>query len=843
MEEGLMKKIVSVFPNLPQKHEDLLRDISNIAYRKNLVTIYNADSTETEDIDHSILLALLKASNLRSSSQLKLALIWNRVDIAKEAIFSGSKTWDVKEIENALELALMKNRVDFVKLLLEHVCVIGFLTTSRLERLYNAKDDDTFTTFSVLMAKRYPTDSKTGQQAKVSLYQVGLLLEQIIGNGFRTTYTLRIDNANGKEKKGCLCCRKKTPSDRGTLMTAMYDDHIGCSNNTIASPLTDLFIWAVLTCKYDMAYLLWQRGIEALAKAIVAFHLNTSMASIARERYNSDAANALQKQAEFYRVKSIDLLTQSFEDDQLYTRLLLCAELQNWSSMTCLSMAARFHHIGFIAHPAVQFLLNDQWYGIFRFTASLKGLVCWLCCCTSGSTEDDTSTTILNSAYAYSTRHAVSRRWSFAPNYNGRKSKRDHNHSIAPSSASWRRQSLVPGGTMSDALDYSTHEKLLLVATAPVVKFWLNAFFFFAFLALFSYVVMTQMTQQISIAEWIVVATVLSLTTEEIRQIVMAGDSEGLSLAKKLKRWSSESWNLVDLLGVLCFFAGFAARNLETEEIPFWGRIFYALDIIIWYLRVLDILSVKNFMGPYVNMVGRMLWDTVTFTVLLFVFVTAYGVASRAILHPNKELSLNSAEEIFSYPYWQIFGELFMEEILPDCSVDTPLGQHCETAYAVVLLIMAVYLLIANVLLLNLLIAIFNNTFSKVIENANEIWKFHRYELIMEYSERPCLPPPLTLIMHVSMMIRWLVYSVCNVKAKKNTMKIELDDDAIQLLRTFEDECVENYLRQQSLHEQASLAGMVQRTSDRMDSNVSHLEQLQMSEADTRRRLKMLGST
>lgn len=27
----------------------------------------------------------------------------------------------------------------------------------------------------------------------------------------------------------------------------------------------------------------------------------------------------------------------------------------------------------------------------------------------------------------------------------------------------------------------------------------------------------------------------------------------------------------------------------------------------------------------------------------------------------------------------------------------------------------------------------------------------------------------------------------------------------------------------------------------RMDSNVSHLEQLQMSEADTRRRLKMLG--
>lgn len=36
---------------------------------------------------------------------------------------------------------------------------------------------------------------------------------------------------------------------------------------------------------------------------------------------------------------------------------------------------------------------------------------------------------------------------------------------------------------------------------------------------LFSYVVMTQMYSKISIYEWIVVATVVSLTTEEIRQV------------------------------------------------------------------------------------------------------------------------------------------------------------------------------------------------------------------------------------------------------------------------------------------------------------------------------------
>ena len=37
-----------------------------------------------------------------------------------------------------------------------------------------------------------------------------------------------------------------------------------------------------------------------------------------------------------------------------------------------------------------------------------------------------------------------------------------------------------------------------------------------------------------------------------------------------------------------------------------FGRIFYTLDIMVWYVRVLDILSVNKLMGPYVNMIGKM---------------------------------------------------------------------------------------------------------------------------------------------------------------------------------------------------------------------------------------------
>ncbi|KAJ8028966.1 Transient receptor potential cation channel subfamily M member 3 [Holothuria leucospilota] len=845
-EEALMKRIVAVFPQYPEKHEDLSRDILEIAYRKHLITIYRADSAENEDIDHAILLALLKASNLQYASQLKLALIWNRVDIAKDAIFTGDKKWEVKDLEASMELALLKNRVDFVKLLLEHVCIYGFLTVARLERLYNSNDEETFSTFSLFVRKIFPEEAKNGAQTKLSLYQVGIVMEKIIGNGFKSTYTLRQREETDKSFGICTCCKGKSEAGQsGSLMNETYLEHAGCADHgRIASPLTDLFIWAVLTCKYEMAQLLWQRGVEALAKAIVAFRLFTSMSCIAREKYNSEAADSLQEQSEFYRLKSIDLLSQSFEDNQQYTRLLLCAELKNWSSMTCLSMAARFHHIGFIAHPAVQFLLNDQWYGILTCCSGLKSFLVWMCSCSATQSEEDTSSTIMNNAYSYSTRRGVSRRWSYFNAADTRKSRRERNGSAhqSISSINWRRQSLVAPGTLTGVMNFSLFEKIYMVATAPVVKFWLNALCFFTFLCLFSIVLMTKMQKEISILEWVVVATVVALASEELRQVITAGESENLTFMKKLKRWGSDKWNLLDLAGVIFFFAGFTARVLQ-DGTPVVGRLFYALDIIFWYLRVLDILSVKKFMGPYVNMVGRMMWDTVTFTVLLFVFVTAYGVASRAVLHPNMELDAGSLKEIISFPYWQIYGELFMDEILPDCNDATThnLGNHCKIAYGFVLTIMAVYLLIANVLLLNLLIAIFNNTFSKVIENANEIWKYHRYELIIEYSERPFLPPPLTLLIHVAMVMRWLVYACCKVGKKENAMKVILDDDGIELLRIFEDECMENYLRQQTLQEQASLPGIVQRTSERMDMNLAQLEQLQIYEADTRRRMKLLA--
>ena len=53
-----------------------------------------------------------------------------------------------------------------------------------------------------------------------------------------------------------------------------------------------------------------------------------------------------------------------------------------------------------------------------------------------------------------------------------------------------------------------------------------------------------------------------------------------------------------------------------------------------------------------------------------------------------------------------------------------------------------------------------SNTFSSVQANANQIWKFQRYYLVMEYAQRPVLIPPFIILNHVIHAIkglyRWL---------------------------------------------------------------------------------------
>lgn len=85
-------------------------------------------------------------------------------------------------------------------------------------------------------------------------------------------------------------------------------------------------------------------------------------------------------------------------------------------------------------------------------------------------------------------------------------------------------------------------------------------------------------------------------------QILM---SEPGKLSQKVKVWLQEYWNITDLVAICTFVIG-ATLRLQKEPYMGYGRVIYCVDIIFWYIRVLDIFGVNKYLGPYVMMIGKM---------------------------------------------------------------------------------------------------------------------------------------------------------------------------------------------------------------------------------------------
>lgn len=81
--------------------------------------------------------------------------------------------------------------------------------------------------------------------------------------------------------------------------------------------------------------------------------------------------------------------------------------------------------------------------------------------------------------------------------------------------------------------------------------------------------------------------------------------SEAGKISQKIKVWFSDYYNVSDFLAIVMFFIGFGLRlGQEASSVP--GRLVYCLNIIFWYVRLLDFLAVNQQAGPYVTMIAKM---------------------------------------------------------------------------------------------------------------------------------------------------------------------------------------------------------------------------------------------
>ncbi|XP_076644273.1 transient receptor potential cation channel, subfamily M isoform X2 [Halictus rubicundus] len=658
-------------------------------------------------------------------------------------------------------------------------------------------------------------------------------------------------------------------------------------------PFNELLIWAVLTKRQQTALLMWQHGEEALAKALVALKLYKAMAhEAAEDDLETEVYDELRSCGKEFENIALELLDYCYRQDDDQTQQLLTSELQNWSGQTCLSLAVTANHRPLLAHPCSQIILADLWMGGLRTrkNTNLKvvlGLVCPLYITRlefksreelqlMPQTQEEHLIALEDEKEDSDSEHGVPTGPDVEKRQRRSLSVRNKSSSQHGAKLSTRKTSVysvsesVPalisnehtttvvketivqenGKVLTDNDDVMIHraygihsdyydiknsrplrlrKKLYEFYTAPITKFWANAIAYVIFLVLFSYSILIHMENQPSLAEIYAIAYICTLGCEKVREIAT---SEPATLSHKFSVWAWNMWNPCDAAAIIFFQIGLALRlRHSTLDV---GRVIYCVDCIYWYLRILNILGVNKYFGPLVTMMGKMVKNMIYFVVLLLVVLMSFGVTRQAILNPNAEPKLKIIRDIFMEPYFMLYGEVYADNIDPDCG-DEPGMIPCLPGRWITPAVMSIYLLIANILMINLLIAVFNNIFNEVNAVAHQVWMFQRFTVVMEYEQKPVLPPPLIVVSHIYLLVKYLLRYVTQGKASTgetydNGLKLFLEADDMQRLYDFEEDCVEGYFREQELKLQMSTEERVKITTERVENMHQKIEDIDKKE-------------
>ncbi|XP_062621660.1 transient receptor potential cation channel subfamily M member 2-like [Saccostrea cucullata] len=305
--------------------------------------------------------------------------------------------------------------------------------------------------------------------------------------------------------------------------------------------------------------------------------------------------------------------------------------------------------------------------------------------------------------------------------------------------------------------------------TAPLTKYMFNYTMFFIMLVMYSAFVLSNIGSEFyeldtnKVFEYFVYFWGTGDLIEEL--ICCFGCLEPVGRShrgyySRMKRYLFDFWNVVDLLSYVLLIVALFVHLFHPSPDFTVARRMFSLSLLVMYLRFLEVFLVHRKMGPTLIMIKEMLKDLLRFLVLAVFVVLGVGMYYHANLWPDHP-NIWSGDwhnwriwTIIYYPYWQLYGEIkneFLEgKDLSDCTNVTSIWssdtsrERCPQEDWTVSAVAALYMLFSNLLLVNLVIAMFSYTFERVQENSEKFWKFHRCTVINDYEWR--IPSPLNLL-------------------------------------------------------------------------------------------------
>lgn len=809
---------------------DSLTTLEKIFEKPDLINVFKLNSEQdSEDIEFAILKAFLASHKDDNYENLKLAIKWNQIEVARANIFTGLESFKENQLFDLLEIAIIENKPDFVELFIENnVDLVEFLTRRRLLFLYNFNK-------KLIESKRAPiaqmlklnqkTDNAKKRVATFDIIEKLCLkidLENKISFNFLPAKNpleklSDIENFNELANK----YGKSEFSENRELF-----ENFGVEETGNASQ--NLFFWAILHNRIEIAKIFWRVGRYQIINALFACVLLRKMANQVK-----DLQAELLKHADYFEDLAISII-EIFDDnteDEYNLDILMC-EIK-YFNLNILEMAELGDCKKFISQPTVQNILTSVWLGQESYKTGFTKTFKFLISCLSLG---------ILTPFLYS---------------------KDEWQSInewIPKMKKFEKQNDTEIEQTAKTDEEKQKYNLRNFLQIPRVRFFYDSLSYFIFLLLFSYVILCDFNfkKQIqkpnsftstdiinerfdknneenvkislpSTLEFVIVGWVFALFCEEVRQLM--NDGEGVKVKLMIKAYFNDSLNYFDILGCFLFFVGATLRILsyfkDDEDIFVAARLTFCVDLTIWYMRILNVALVFQSLGPKLVMIQRMTKDLLFFIYIIAVFVFAFGVTTQATLYPNTPLSFGLIRDIINKAYWPIFGEMkiYDEELGLEavCFED-----ECpeESGKTFTLIALMIYMIAGNVLLINLLIAMFSSIYQDVQENTEQIWKFQRYRLIFDYKDLLILPPPFTLIIYIFKFFKIIGCRNCSNQELK-TMKIkniQMYESKIELgLHNDEKKYAEMYLRREKIHEKEKIDNKMRLNFEKLEEKLNEI--------------------
>ena len=701
-----------------------------------LITVF--DIRSEENMDKKILSALLKGENLSIQSQMYLSMVWNRVDIAEEKIFSDRNfEWQEGDLDEVMTKALLMERVAFVELLiLNGFSIHKFLTVKRLRDLYN----DAVIQHPHLLEQ---LERFVGPCSYIYLRNIHKYLVFVMKSHQHHLY--KLDRAPTKlmEKQILANCSKS------------FDE-----------PFFELFIWSVLCNKSSLSDYFWLKSGSPLVTAVFA----ASFYGILTKMYNLQQNERLRELKLEYVDKANSIMKLAFAKDQDKAVSLVDKRYERFGQRSLIKISYIGHLKSFIANTPCQEAVRGTWQRGFIKINPWVAILTIFC-----------PFLVLTPAFQY-----------------------------------------LPLGDDGGNLDH--WQKIYVFYRTPMVKY-IGTFISYAiFLMLYTSVALFNFEWEYRTSEILVYVWLSIMIVDEMREVFLEPSSV---LARKFRDHLSSVWNKLDFIIYIFAIVGFILKNSQaTFQV---ARIFFAVNAALLYCRLFRVYHASWSLGPKLVIFHRMIPEIITFMLLLIIFILGYGTASQALLNPATEFNIAEVPEMFSniiyLPYWQMYGELSLESIVHENKTVCYENAFCEdfTVYNhITIPLLAVYLLVGNVMLLNLLIAIFTSVFEDVQENSKEVWKYEMYRLVEEYDQKPGLAPPFVIIEDLYKLGKQIWKWTC--RTEKENLDLMMSG-TLETLDLFERDSLNAYLIKKSKDESSKMDSKMVVMEDKITKVLEYLEE------------------